>query len=98
MEAALDVGARKIGDQPPRGVLPVRTAEDDEARSTRGRDPRPVRPRHRRGRPDMLAIRRQAAAELADLPRPGDAESEAPAIALVQNGRASCRERGCPYV
>src|SRR3546814_15655651 len=31
----------------------------------------------------MLAIRRQAAAELADLPRPGDVESEAPAIELV---------------
>ncbi len=70
VEAQLDVGSRQVLDQLPRAVLGVRAPENDEARAAGDRRAGPVRAGQRRGRPAVLQLGRQAALELADVPRP----------------------------
>src|SRR5205085_1729237 len=87
VEATLNIGPRQVFDPLPRRLLDPRSAEDDEAGAAGDRWARSVGSGERRSHPALLQLGRQAALELADVPRAGDVEREVAARELVPDVR-----------
>ena len=89
VEAHLNLRPGEKLDELPRFGRMLRLVEEHETRAAGGRQPAlgAGRAGKRRGRPVVLQLVRQAASELADVPRTGDVEGEEPALELLEDVR-----------